>query len=271
DAEPLSPAAGQARQGVRGRDRDEQRDRDYEHADECGVPEPAHEPCLGEQEPDVLERRREVEPEGVVLDRVEVDVLLERRDQHPEEGEREKPREEHEHGDVQEPRGDPSPPRARARVHTTSARCARRSIRYATSTSTGTRKSEMAAPAARSLPAMPVAKASDGSVCVESYGAPAVRMETTVMSVNVKMIPNRTPTERIGVIMGRLIWNVVRQKPAPSMAAASGISFEIAERPASMMTVENGIRRQQWTRITEAIARCGSPSHIGALYGLKKW
>src|SRR5262245_13031259 len=91
------------------------------------------------------------------------------------------------------------------------------------------------------------------------------------MSVNVKMIPKRTATERIGAIIGMLIWKVVRQKPAPSIAAASGISFEMAERPASMITVENGIRRQQWTRMTDAIARCGSPSHIGAAYGLTRW
>ena len=88
------------------------------------------------------------------------------------------------------------------------------------------------------------------------------------MSVNVKMIPKRTATLRMGVIIGILIWKRVRQKPAPSMAAASGISFGMAERPASMITVENGISRQQCTRTTDAMARCGSPSHIGALYGL---
>src|SRR5262252_8035394 len=91
------------------------------------------------------------------------------------------------------------------------------------------------------------------------------------MSVNVKITPKRTATERIGVIIGRLIWKAVRQNPAPSIAAASGISFEIADRPASMITVENGMSRQQWTRMTDAIARWGSPSHIGVLNGLTKW
>src|SRR6266436_8732539 len=51
-------------------------------------------------------------------------------------------------------------------------------------------------------------------------------------------------------------------------AAASGMSLGIAVRPASNMTVENGIRRQLWTKRTEAMARRGSPSHIGALNGL---
>ena len=80
--------------------------------------------------------------------------------------------------------------------------------------------------------------------------------------VDIAMAPQTTL--RIGVIIGMLIWKSVRQNPAPSLAAASGISFGIAVRPASMMTVENGISRQQCTRTTDAIARCGSPSHIGA-------
>src|SRR5258707_2251166 len=89
------------------------------------------------------------------------------------------------------------------------------------------------------------------------------------MSVKVKIVPNSTATLRMGVIMGRLIWNSVRQKPAPSMAAGSGISLGIAVRPASTITEENGISRQQCTRITEAIASLGSPSHTGATHGLQ--
>src|SRR5579862_9678058 len=88
------------------------------------------------------------------------------------------------------------------------------------------------------------------------------------MSVKVKMVPNSTATLRIGVIMGRLIWNKVLQKPAPSMDAASGISLGIAVRPASRITVENGISRQQCTRITDAMASLVSPSQYGPLYGL---
>src|SRR5258708_5965016 len=122
----------------------------------------------------MIERRREVEEKGIVLDGVEVDVLLERGDQHPEKGKRQRDGEDDQHENVQSL--DAGFAERAASHHTTSARCATRSIRYATATSTGTRKSEIAAPAARSLPAIPVAKASDGRVCVESKGPPAVRM-----------------------------------------------------------------------------------------------
>jgi hypothetical protein len=40
----------------------------------------------------------------------------------------------------------------------------------------GHEKEEIAAPAARSLPRIPVKNASDGSTCVESCGPPRVRM-----------------------------------------------------------------------------------------------
>src|SRR5216684_268146 len=98
----------------------------------------------------MLERRREVEQEGIVLDGVKVDVPLERGDQHPEEGECQRDGEEQENDNVQGLRPDLA---KRLGPHqATSDRCATRSIRYATNTSTGTRKSEIAAPAARSLP-----------------------------------------------------------------------------------------------------------------------
>src|SRR5262249_60041021 len=90
------------------------------------------------------------------------------------------------------------------------------------------------------------------------------------MSVNVKMTPNRIATLRIGRIIGIVISNNVRQNPAPSTAAASGMSLGIAVSPASTMTVENGRRRQVWTRITDAMASVGSPSHIGVSYGLAR-
>src|SRR6202044_1292630 len=77
------------------------------------------------------------------------------------------------------------------RHHAPSARCAARSMKYAITMRTGTRNSDVAAPAAKSLPWIPVVNASDGSVCVESNGPPAVRMYTTVMSVNVKIVANR--------------------------------------------------------------------------------
>src|SRR2546430_4970073 len=88
------------------------------------------------------------------------------------------------------------------------------------------------------------------------------------MSVKVKIVPKRTATLMIGVIIGRRIRNSVRQKPAPSTAAASGISFGTAVLRASRITVEKGIRRQLWTRRTEVMARWGSPSHMGAMNGL---
>src|SRR5437762_14384356 len=91
------------------------------------------------------------------------------------------------------------------------------------------------------------------------------------MSVNVKIVPKRTATLMIGIIIGSRIRNSVRQKPAPSTAAASGISFGIAVRPASRITVENGIRGQLWTRNTEAMASCGLPSQLGAVNGLDDW
>ena len=122
----------------------------------------------------MLESRREVEEERVVLDRVEVEFCLNVAISIQKKGNARSP--------VKNTSTEAcrvlAPALLRAPVcrHTTSVRCATRSIRYATTTSTGTRKSEIAAPAARSLPAIPVAKASDGSVCVESNGPPAVRM-----------------------------------------------------------------------------------------------
>jgi hypothetical protein len=83
------------------------------------------------------------------------------------------------------------------------------------------------------------------------------------MSVKVKTTPKRTATLMIGFIIGSVISRCVRQNPAPSTAAASGISFGIEVSPASRITVENGIIRQEWTAMTDAIARLGSPSHIG--------
>src|SRR5438552_17769616 len=87
------------------------------------------------------------------------------------------------------------------------------------------------------------------------------------MSVNVKMMPKSTATFTIGSIIGMVIWNMVRQNPAPSTAAASGISRGIAVSPASSITVENGSKRKLYTPINDIIAIEGSQSHIGQSHG----
>ena len=51
-----------------------------------------------------------------------------------------------------------------------------------------------------------------------------------------------------------------RHPDAPSTSAASSRSRGIELRPASWMTVASGSRRHTWTRITDAVARPGSPS-----------
>ncbi len=91
------------------------------------------------------------------------------------------------------------------------------------------------------------------------------------MSVKVKTTPKSTATLMMGRIIGRVIWKCVRQNPAPSTAAASGISFGIEVRPARRITVENGIIRQAWTAMTEAMASPGWPSHMGGSKRFTRW
>src|SRR3989449_636088 len=55
---------------------------------------------------------------------------------------------------------------------------------------------------------------------------------------------------------------------AAAVDGASWMSWGIEVRPARMMTVARGSRRQTWTVITEPMARCGMPSHMGQLSGL---
>src|SRR5450432_2440526 len=116
-----------------------------------------------------------MEEKRVVFEVVEVARSLEARDEHPEEGEGEPDRGPEQDRPPDRPR-EHAPARAAGRHHAISVRCAVRSIRQATSTSTGRRKIEMAAPSARSLPRMPVKKAIEGSTWVVSYGPPRVRM-----------------------------------------------------------------------------------------------
>ena len=88
------------------------------------------------------------------------------------------------------------------------------------------------------------------------------------MSVNVKMTPNRKRDDaRWAGSSGSVIVKCVRQKPLPSIAAASGMSRGIDVRPASRITVAKGSVRHVWTRMTDSIARRGSPSHIGGFTG----
>src|SRR6202047_3938503 len=266
DSHSLAPASSKPRERVSSRDGQKQRDDHNDYADQRRISEPAHVACFEEQQLQVIERGREIELEGIVLDRVEVDVLLERGDQHPVKRKRQQHHERRQRCELRSAGTEFAP--IPSRHYVTSARCAARSMKYAIRTRTGMRNNDIAAPAAKSLSWLPVADARQGSVCVESNGPPAVRMYTTVMSVKVKIVPNSTATLMMGAIIGMLMRKRMRQNPAPSMAAASGMSLGIAVSPASMMTVENGIRRQQWTRITDAIANFGSPSHIGAPYGL---
>src|SRR4029450_9543213 len=123
------------------------------------VPEPAREERLLEEQPQMREGGRLVEEKRIVLEVVEVARPLERGDEHPIEGEGESTGERDQDppscGRGQDPAGAPT-----GRHQPTSARCAVRSILHATSTRMGSRKMEIAAPSARSLPRMPVKKAS---------------------------------------------------------------------------------------------------------------
>ena len=73
----------------------------------------------------------------------------------------------------------------------------------------------------------------------------------------------------IGSTSGKVIWNMVRNKPAPSMAAASWMSCGMLLRPPSRMTVASGSVRQTCTVTIDAIARFGCPSQIGQVCGPK--
>src|SRR5213078_3275717 len=128
----------------------------------------------------VLERRRVVEdPRDVTQIRcadVQIAVLLERRDQHPVEGEAGK------HG---EPERRAVQRHALHRAPPTSVRWASRSIAIATAIRNGSRNTAMAAPWPRSAPRMPRWNASVGRTCVVLAGPPPVRMYTTPKSVAV--------------------------------------------------------------------------------------
>src|SRR5262249_21383112 len=158
---PLPPLPGEPRQGIGGGEGEEEGDDHHRGPGQGGVPEPAQEEGLLEQEPQVLQGRRQVEDERVVLDVVQIGRLLEAGDRHPDEGEGQERGEDEEHPPAQDPCGEPA-------HHTTSARWATRSMSQATSARMGTRKTEMAAPSARSEPRMPVKKASEGRTWVES-------------------------------------------------------------------------------------------------------
>src|SRR5216683_5538979 len=114
----------------------------------------------------MLERRLLVKDERIVLKIVKIARTLKGCDQHPVERERQQ-NGEHHHDDpmrhLAEDRAD-TPLNHQA----TSVRCATRNIKYATATSSGTRKMEIAAPSAKSPPRTPVKNASEGITCVVS-------------------------------------------------------------------------------------------------------
>jgi hypothetical protein len=104
-------------------------------------------------------------------------------------------------------------------------------------------------------------KAQLASTWVELVGPPRVRTyTTTVMSVKVRMAPNRAATATTGRVRGMVTSNMRRHQPAPSTLAASSMSLGMATSPARMMTADSGVRRHTWTAITDAMASPGRPS-----------
>src|SRR3972149_10562358 len=116
----------------------------------------------------MIQGSRLVEKERVVQRAEGVVVRLERRDDHPVEGERSEKGEEGNHR-VQPPTGCDLPD---APHYTTSVRRASRSMRVATPARTGKRNREMAAPWARSPPWIPLKNVQAESTCVWCTGPP---------------------------------------------------------------------------------------------------
>src|SRR5437867_2253942 len=82
-------------------------------------------------------------------------------------------------------------------------------------------------------------------------------------SESVKTVSNAAPTNRIGAIIGTMIFRKRCRKVAPSTFAASMISGFTEVIPASRTMALNGKLRQTLTNITEASASSGCPSHTG--------
>jgi hypothetical protein len=83
DADVLGRGQSQARQRVTRRHGGHERDQRDPRGDRHGVDDPGAVVGLVEEDLEVLERRRQVEPERDVVHPVEVWILLERGDQHP--------------------------------------------------------------------------------------------------------------------------------------------------------------------------------------------
>src|SRR6266496_3439009 len=187
---------------------------------------------------------------------VDLRLRLERGHGHPEEREGEDDCE----GDCDAVGKEPVP-------HVTSARRAKTSIPIATNASTGSMKSAIAAPSPMLPALMPVWKAYVVRTCVELNGPPFVRMNGTIMSVAVKMIPKRTATIAIGSCRGSDTYQNFFRPVAASIAAASSTSCGIDEMPAMKITTANGIVRQACTVMIDDIAAFGVPSQFGTLVG----
>ena len=135
---------------------------------------------------------REGRMEGPDLGRVvDLRLVLERRDGHPDEGEGENEREGNDHA-VHEQL---VPPTAR---HVTSARLAKKSIAIVMTARAGSMKSAIAAPSPTLPELMPVWKAQVVTTWVELNGPPFVSRYGTTMSVAVNTIPNNSATSAIG-------------------------------------------------------------------------
>src|SRR3954467_12847587 len=258
DAERTPGPSPQACERITGGQRHEERDRDDEQSDERRVFDPAH--VVGVVEEEAVARERGVEPPR--LRRVvDLRLRLQRRHEHPEEREREHDRERNRNAVAEE---------VAPKCHVTSALRAKKSIPIATIASTGSRKSDIAAPSPMLPELMPVVNDHVVPICVELNGPPFVRMYGTTMSVAVKTIPNSTATSAIGSCSGSDTCQNFRRPVAPSIAAASSTSCGIDEMPARKMTTANGIVRHACTVTIDDIAAFGVPSQFGTCDALTR-
>src|SRR5690606_4537262 len=183
DAHPLAPLEPEPGQRVGGWQREGQGDRGNHQTHDQGVPDEGQVVGLPEQVLDVLERRRLVEPEGVVVPRVEVVRALEHADDGPAE------REDSEEAEADRRQVEPyssqtvtvagllpeSGDVGRIPGHQrTSLRRASRRITAVSPTRTGNRNRATAAPCPRAPPSIPLKYAQVDRTWVRWVGPPRV-------------------------------------------------------------------------------------------------
>src|SRR5207247_2222512 len=258
DADVLGAGEPEPGQRIPRGDGGQEGDERHPGRDRHGVDDPGAVVRLVEEDLEVLERRRQVEPERDVVHPVEIGLLLERRDQHPVDGE---DGDQDERGEARVdqqmtpelllalgPRWrhgshDPGHRLASPRgcgSHYHSRRFRFRRTRKSAGNSSGTRKSAIAAPRPR-LPAwMPTWYASTGRILLALPGPPWVRRYTTLRSESVKTVSKRNPIIRIGKIIGTTTWRKRCMKVQPSTLAASRTSSGTAVKPARSTIALNG-------------------------------